>query len=136
MAISRVSSLSVLPRQTFSFVRIGHILRRRKAFAVFGLAGGLVIPSLIGIPSAQTLALNAAVGLLLGFAAMAFLEYKNSALWSEEDVERMLSLPVLGTVPVLRSEGDPKWARGRAVDAAAFVLLVAAIAFALWRFRA
>ncbi len=46
---------------------------------------------------------GAVAGLMLGFGLVAFLEVRDSSLKSEEDVARLLSLPVLALVPLMTS---------------------------------
>ena len=122
-----------MPGVALSFVQIGRILRRRRAFTLGAVAGGLAVPSLLGFVGGKTLALTAAGSLLCALMVAAFLEYKNPVLWSEEDVVRVLALPVLGTVPLTGSDGDRKSTRARRrTGQAALALLVVAIALALW----
>ena len=45
-------------------------------------------------------------GLLLGLALVAFLEYRDSSFKSEEEIVRVLSLPVLALVPTLLHESE------------------------------
>src|SRR4051812_47535436 len=45
-------------------------------------------------------------GLAVGLLLVGFLEYRDSTFSSEEDVARVLTLPVLGSIPPVRSERD------------------------------
>jgi polysaccharide chain length determinant protein (PEP-CTERM system associated) len=69
---------------------------------------------------------GAAAGLVLGLLLVAFLEFRNSTFSREDEVARVLSLPVLALVPAMPSESDRKRARFRhvMVDVAATVVLL------------
>jgi uncharacterized protein involved in exopolysaccharide biosynthesis len=54
----------------------------------------------------MALAGGAVSGLALGLAFICFLEWRDSSFKSEEDVLRVLTLPVLALVPVMLSEDD------------------------------
>jgi capsular polysaccharide biosynthesis protein len=45
-------------------------------------------------------------GLALGLAFLAFLEYRDSSFRTEDDVVRVLSLPVLALVPVIATDSE------------------------------
>jgi protein tyrosine kinase modulator len=75
-------------------------------------------------------------GLLLGLALVGFLEYRDSSFKTEEDVLRVLSLPILALVPQLVSERERRAAhrRKRIVGAAAAVAVLGSVAaVAIWR---
>lgn len=80
-------------------------------------------------------------GLAVGLCLIGFLEYRDSSFKSEEDVLRVLTLPVLALVPVMISESDRQVNRGRrkrkvtVAIAATFVLIVSAAAAVLWRLQ-
>ena len=52
-------------------------------------------------------------GLLLGVLFVAFLERRDSSFKNEEDVVRVLSLPVLALIPVMDVEAEAEPRRGR-----------------------
>ena len=84
---------------------------------------------------------SAGAGLALGLVLIGFLEYRDSSLRLEGDVERLLNLPVLALVPLMMSNVEQRRARRlRAVRIAGLacmaVLLVSTLAVVLWRFRA
>jgi len=54
-------------------------------------------------------------GLVLGLTLVAFLEYRDSSFKSEEEVLRVLSLPVLALVPVIGTPEPARGSRGRRV---------------------
>ena len=73
---------------------------------------------------------GAALGLALGLALTGWLEYRYSSFVRQDDVERLLSLPVLAVVPVMASEDERRSKRYRqvAVDVATSAVLVASVA--------
>jgi polysaccharide chain length determinant protein (PEP-CTERM system associated) len=79
-------------------------------------------------------------GLAIGVALIGLLEYRDSSFKSEEDVLRVLTLPVLALVPVMISESDRQLNRRRrkrkfaVAVAATFVVIVSAVAV-LWRLQ-
>jgi len=80
---------------------------------------------------------GAACGLILGFLVVVIQEYRASSFSSEEDVSRVLALPVLGTIPVIASDAERQMRRHRriAAELAGFAALVFALVLALWRLR-
>jgi len=52
-------------------------------------------------------------GILLGLVLIGFLEYLDSSFRSEDDVARVLSIPVLGLIPVMESNDVEGRHRGR-----------------------
>ena len=52
-------------------------------------------------------------GILLGLLLVGFLEYLDSSFRSEDDVARVLSIPVLALIPVMESDDDEGQGRGR-----------------------
>jgi polysaccharide chain length determinant protein (PEP-CTERM system associated) len=69
---------------------------------------------------------GAAAGLVLGLLFVAFLEFRDSTFAREDEVARVLSLPVLALVPAMPSARDRQRARFRhvMVDVAATVVLL------------
>jgi polysaccharide chain length determinant protein (PEP-CTERM system associated) len=77
-------------------------------------------------------------GLILGLMLVGFLEYRDSSFKSEEDVTRVLALPVLALIPVMdvkRSTDASKKARGMVVLSTALVTIGGAAALVLWRLQ-
>jgi protein tyrosine kinase modulator len=77
-------------------------------------------------------------GLVLGVLLVGFLEYRDSSFRGEEDVLRVLSVPVLAMVPFMASDREERRERRRslAVDVAGVALLLGAVAvLALWRLQ-
>jgi len=78
-----------------------------------------------------------AIGLGLGLAAVALLEYRDTSLRTEADVLAALSLPVLALVPTMRTQIERYKRRRRqwvlaTSGAAVLVLCAAALA---WKFK-
>ena len=63
------------------------------------------------------IASGAVAGLVLGLLLVGFLEYRDSSLKREEDVVRILSLPVLALVPVMASDRERRRQRRRSLAA-------------------
>lgn len=78
----------------------------------------------------QVIGGGAAAGLVLGLTLIGLLEYRDSSFKSEEDVMRVLSLPVLATVPMMASERERTVSRRRrlVVSVVAVVVLVGSAA--------
>lgn len=49
-------------------------------------------------------------GLAIGLALIAFLEYRDRTFKADDEVTRLLSLPVLAVVPMMQSAAEKKWA--------------------------
>ena len=77
-------------------------------------------------------------GLLLGVLLVGLLEYRNSSFTREEEVLRVLTLPVLAVVPVMVTQGERRVQRRRRIIAdvgGVAVLLVVAALVVLWRLQ-
>jgi protein tyrosine kinase modulator len=77
-------------------------------------------------------------GLVLGLGFIALLEYRDSSFKTDEDVLRVISVPVLAVVPLLASDRERKsWRRRKLMvdfaGAAVVLLVVAALVF--WRLQ-
>jgi uncharacterized protein involved in exopolysaccharide biosynthesis len=82
-----------------------------------------------------TIFASAIVGLLLGLACAGFLEIRNSSFARDDEVTRLLGLPVLATVPLMATERERhrKHLRRLGADVAGSCLLVASVAIvAAW----
>jgi polysaccharide chain length determinant protein (PEP-CTERM system associated) len=99
--------------------------------------------SLPGRPYNETkrmgvIASGAIAGLVLGLLVVGWLEYRDSSLKREEDVVRLLELPVLALIPRVVSDGERRRSRRRMIVAnlAAGAALLGSIAvLVLWRLR-
>jgi hypothetical protein len=67
----------------------------------------------------------------LGLLMIGFLEYRDSSFKTEEDVTRVLALPVLATIPVMENKAHP----GRSSGGRAAVMLIALASAAALLFR-
>ncbi len=84
------------------------------------------------------MASGAGVGLVLGLLVVGFREYQDSSFRRGDEVERVLSLPVLALIPVITSDREQQAAR-RGMwlkDLAGSALLMAAVAVVVvWRLQ-
>jgi polysaccharide chain length determinant protein (PEP-CTERM system associated) len=79
---------------------------------------------------------GAVAGLVLGLLLVGFLEYRDSSLKREEDVVRILSLPVLAVIPVMASDRERRSRRRRVLAAnlgAGAAMAASAAIVVLWR---
>lgn len=77
-------------------------------------------------------------GLLLGVGYVGFREYRDSSFTHEEDVSRVLGLPVLALVPVMASDRERRARRTRGIianAAAVFALLGSVAVLVVWGMR-
>ena len=84
------------------------------------------------------IASGAIAGFVLGLLVVGWLEYRDSSLKREEDVVRLLELPVLALIPRVVSDGERRRGRRRMILAnlAAGTALLGSIAvLVLWRLR-
>lgn len=83
--------------------------------------------------------MGSAFGLGIGLALIALLEYRDSTFKIEEDVLRVLELPVLALVPLMTSERDRRAHRRRKLLVAlgaVFTVLISVAAVVMWRLQA
>lgn len=82
---------------------------------------------------------GALLGLLLGLGLVALLEYRDSSFRSEDEIVRILNLPVLALVPVLIQERERRLLHRKDIVGSALAVVVvvvsSAAAFALWRMQ-
>jgi protein tyrosine kinase modulator len=85
-----------------------------------------------------TIASGAVIGLLLGLLLVGFLEFRDSTLRNEEEVVRVIGLPVLAVVPQMLSTRDRRARFYRTVAAnatACAALLAAGGVIVVWQLR-
>jgi polysaccharide chain length determinant protein (PEP-CTERM system associated) len=86
----------------------------------------------------QILGIGVALGLALGLGIIALLEYRDMTFKSEEEIRRLLQLPVLALVPTMASERELRTQRRRRLAVAVAIVVVAvssAAAVTLWKLR-
>jgi len=76
-------------------------------------------------------------GLALGLLIVGFLEYRDSSFKCEDDVLRVLSLPVLALIPVMDAEREPGARRRRFGGGVSVILVVmsSAAALVVWKLQ-
>jgi uncharacterized protein involved in exopolysaccharide biosynthesis len=80
--------------------------------------------------------LGAAAGFALGLAIVAMLEYRDTSLWTDDDVITCLSMPVLALVPMVTTAVERRRRLRRAATSWSLATgLMAAAAVLLWKFR-
>jgi polysaccharide chain length determinant protein (PEP-CTERM system associated) len=89
------------------------------------------------VQRAGLIASGGLVGLVLGLLAIGALEYRDSTFRREEEILRVLELPVLALIPVIASDREKRARRRTSLlaDLAGAAALLAAVAIvAYWRF--
>jgi hypothetical protein len=84
------------------------------------------------------MSVGAVGGLVFGLLLIGFLEFRDTSFKRDEDVERVLTVPVLALIPVMASDRERQAQRRRAwvVDFAGIAVLVGTAAvLALWRMQ-
>ena len=87
----------------------------------------------------RIIGMGTALGLAFGLALIALLEYRDSTFKSEDEIRRVLQLPVLALVPVMASDRELRAQRRwrLVVTVAAMVLVLSSAAvLAFWKMRA
>jgi polysaccharide chain length determinant protein (PEP-CTERM system associated) len=84
----------------------------------------------------QISAIAAALGLMLGMGLAGFMEYRTTALRTEDEIVRALVLPVIAAIPIMITVADVTRRRRIMIVSvtAAVVLLVGLTAASLWHF--
>ncbi len=81
--------------------------------------------------------LGAAAGLVIGLGLVAFLEYRDTSFRTEEDVTRLLGMPVLARIPLMITELDQRrMQRQRMVRSTAMVASAFVIGVIVWKLGA
>jgi polysaccharide chain length determinant protein (PEP-CTERM system associated) len=117
--------------------KIAANLERRQGGEQFRILDAARIPERPFSPDRRGIIMMGAVlGLGLGLAFGALLEYRDRSLKSEEDVMAALSLPVLAMIPRMVTAAERRLARRRRmlVSVAAMSIVVLGVAFIFWRF--
>jgi polysaccharide chain length determinant protein (PEP-CTERM system associated) len=84
----------------------------------------------------QVILMGSSGGLMLGLLLIALLEYRDTSFKTEEDVTRVLSLPVLALVPVMGRDHTAQARRRRSMVALVLFVAIGSVAVvALWRLQ-
>ena len=83
------------------------------------------------------LAAGSGLGLALGLCVIVLLEYRDGTFKTEEDIHRVLQLPVLALVPLMASQMDRRLKRRRALFGLAVVIMTigSAAAVVIWKLQ-
>jgi polysaccharide chain length determinant protein (PEP-CTERM system associated) len=91
--------------------RIAANLERRQIGEQFNLLDPARLPERPFSPNRKLLNLmGAGAGLAIGVALIALLEYRDKSFKVDDEVTRLLALPVLAVVPMMQSAAERKWA--------------------------
>jgi polysaccharide chain length determinant protein (PEP-CTERM system associated) len=118
--------------------KIAANLERKNIGEQFRILDPARVPERPFSPDRRTITLTGAgAGLALGLVLLGLLEYRDATFKSDDDIVRVLSLPVLAVLPRIRTAPERRTHRRRTLaGAVALVVLVGSAAvLALWRLR-
>jgi polysaccharide chain length determinant protein (PEP-CTERM system associated) len=119
--------------------KIAANLEQRQIGEQFKVLDPARVPERPFSPNRMLINLMAAVaGLALGLAWVGLLEYRDSSLRTDADVVRVLNVPVLAVVPLMRSAREIRKRRRREILMAAagiLALVASATAYAAWKLQ-
>jgi polysaccharide chain length determinant protein (PEP-CTERM system associated) len=118
--------------------KIAAALERRQIGEQFRPIDQALLPDRPASPNRPLIDLAGAIaGLAIGLGMVAFLDYRDNSFRTDEEVVRVLALPVVAMIPVMLSRSERRVQRRRMVLVAAAMMLVflAAASGALWWFR-
>ena len=114
--------------------KIAADLERRQIGEQFRIIEPARIPSRPVSPNRSQINLfGVLMGLGIGVALVAWLEYRDLSLRNDDDIALVLQLPVLATVPVIQTAADRHRRRLRALSATAALTLLVGAAAVVWR---
>jgi uncharacterized protein involved in exopolysaccharide biosynthesis len=115
--------------------RVALNIERGQIGEQFKLLDPARIPEKPFTPNRQLIDLvGAGVGLLVGLALVGVQEYRDTSFKAEEDVIRLLSLPVLARIPLMPSVGDDvRASKRRMVVSAAAVAMIVVGGAVMWK---
>ena len=110
-------------------------LERRQIGEQFKLLDPARVPERPFSPNRQMINLTGAgVGLFIGLVLVGFLEYRDSSFKTEEDINRLLGLPVLARIPLMVTKGDQlKRQRKRLITSTATAVVVLGAGAVVWK---
>jgi hypothetical protein len=119
--------------------KIAANLEQRQIGEQFKVLDPARVPERPFSPNRMLINLMAGVaGLALGLAWVGLLEYRDSSLRTDADVVRVLNVPVLAVVPLMRSAREVRKRRRREILMAAagiLALVASATAYAAWKLQ-
>lgn len=117
--------------------KIAAALERRQIGEQFRTVDQAKLPERPASPNRPLIDLAGAMaGLAIGFGTVAFLAYRDNSFRTDDEIVRLLALPVVAMIPIMLSRSEQRALRRRAVliGASAVCLLLVAAAGALWWF--
>jgi polysaccharide chain length determinant protein (PEP-CTERM system associated) len=110
-------------------------LERRQIGEQFKLLDPARVPERPFSPNRPMINLSGAgFGLFLGLALVLFMEYRDTSFKTEDDINRLLGLPVLARIPAMITKGDQqKRQRRRLITSTATAVLVLGAGAVVWR---
>jgi len=85
----------------------------------------------------QIVAIGFMLALGCGFGAAFLREYLDSAFWSKKEVESVLELPVIASIPIIQTDKDRRWKKIKLVTTACILLVMSSTLlyalFILWK---
>ncbi len=136
--------LTLLPGTKYSAGRVLRTLLKRGwliivPLAASALAAATLRPSQLFRPApSRSTVIGATAVVLFGVALVALLEYRDTSFRREDEVTRVLSLPVLAAVPLMTTRIERRaYRRHLAVTLASVIALIgsAAIAVVWWKMQ-
>jgi len=118
--------------------RISANLERQQAGEQFRILDPARLPVRPYSPNRTRITLFALAGsIVLGIGFVGLLEYRDTSLRTEDEIVRMLVLPVVAAIPVLMSLSDRRARRRRTVMTVlgAIALAVSGVGLVVWRFH-
>ena len=118
--------------------KIAANLERKNIGEQFRILDPARVPERPFSPDRRTITLTGAgAGIAIGLLFLGLLEYRDSTFKTDDDIQRVLSLPVLAVVPQMRTQQERKQRRRRtlAATAAAVLVMGSVAAVAIWRLR-
>ena len=117
--------------------KISANLERQQVAEQFKILDPARLPEQPFTPNRVRMALfGAALGLAMSIGLVAFLEYRDVALWTEDEILRLLVLPVVAAIPIMHAVADTRRHRQKVIATVTLAVLtgVGVVAATIWRF--